>query len=119
MAIDDNRVRRFFKREKRNAEKAVKVAKKDMKRAVHDVENAFRPTWYQRVWIKKRYSRKIIKSMTRSISDLTIYPTTQNEIRWIYFIRENIQEKSMEIDRSINRKNRSHEATFRKMRTTP
>ncbi|ETN83606.1 hypothetical protein NECAME_07315 [Necator americanus] len=49
MSIDEQRVKRFFRGEKRKAEKAVNVAKKDIKRTVNDVENVFRPPWYRRI----------------------------------------------------------------------
>ncbi|EYB88161.1 hypothetical protein Y032_0251g170 [Ancylostoma ceylanicum] len=52
MSIDDQKVKRFFRGEKRKAEKAVNVAKRDIKRTVNDVENAFRAPWYKRMWSK-------------------------------------------------------------------
>ncbi|KAJ1359303.1 hypothetical protein KIN20_017996 [Parelaphostrongylus tenuis] len=59
MAIDENRFVRIFRKEKRNAEKAARGAKRDVKRTMHNVENAFRPPWYQRAWdrIKRPFAR--------------------------------------------------------------
>ncbi|RCN52577.1 hypothetical protein ANCCAN_01276 [Ancylostoma caninum] len=54
MSNDEQKVKRFFRREKRKAEKAVNVAKRDIKRTVNDVENAFRPPWYKRMWTMSR-----------------------------------------------------------------
>ncbi|KHJ98654.1 hypothetical protein OESDEN_01346 [Oesophagostomum dentatum] len=60
MAIDERRVKRFFRKEKRNAERAVDAAKSDIKRTVNDVQNAFRPPWYKRMWnsIKRPFTRR-------------------------------------------------------------
>ncbi|VDM80707.1 unnamed protein product [Strongylus vulgaris] len=50
MSIDERRVKRFFRGEKRNAEKAVDAAKNGIRRTANDVKDAFRPPWYKRMW---------------------------------------------------------------------
>ncbi|CAJ0609356.1 unnamed protein product [Cylicocyclus nassatus] len=59
MSIDERRVKRFFRSEKRNAEKAVDAAKNGIKRTANDVKDAFRPPWYKRLWnsLKRPFTR--------------------------------------------------------------